>query len=69
MTLAEFNGWVAYDKLNPLDDRARIYRPAAMIGTAMGGKFEDALNFLNPRPTTASRPLRPVEVVRYPKET
>lgn len=68
MTLAEFNSWVAFDKINPLDDRARIYRPAALITAAFGGKFEDALSFLSPKPNQTARPLKPVEVVRYPKE-
>lgn len=67
MTLAEFNGWVEFDRINPLCDHKRVYGPAALIATASGGKFEDALNFLHPKQTHAPRPLKPVEVVRYPK--
>ena len=68
MTLAEYNGWVEFDKTNPLCDRKRIYGPAALVASAFGGKFEDALNFLQPTQTSTQRALKPVEVVRYPKE-
>lgn len=68
LTLDEFNAWVEFDKVNPLSDRRRIYAPAALIASAFGGKFEALLNFLLPKPQASRRPLKPVEVIRVPKE-
>lgn len=68
MTLAEFNAWRDWDQTNPITDRRRIYGPAALVSTALGGSFADALEFLHPKTKRPTRPLRPVEVIRAPKE-
>lgn len=65
---AEFDAWREFDQLHPITDRRRIYGPAALIATAFGGKFADALEFLHPKTKRPTRPLRPVEVIRAPKE-
>ena len=68
LSLAELNAWIEFDKINPITDRKRIYGPAALIASAMSGKFETALQFLHPTPKRAARNLKPVEVIRTPKE-
>lgn len=69
MTLAEFNAWIEFDKVHPITDRKRIYGPAALVAASFGGvKFDAALDFLNPKPKSSRRPLKPVEVIRVPKK-
>lgn len=50
MSAAEFQGWIAFYQMYPFDDLHRFHRPAAMVGAAMGGKYEDRLEFLCPEP-------------------
>lgn len=40
-----------------------------MIASSMSGKFTEKLDFISPKPqATPRRNLRPVEVIRVPKE-
>ena len=50
MTEGEFQAWIAFHRLWPLDDHHRIYRPAAVVASAMNGEFESVLNYLSPSP-------------------
>jgi hypothetical protein len=63
MTLAEFDAWRARDRFHPISDHHRIYRPAAMAGSAFGRSFNDALEFLHPQPKQ-HQPLKLVQVIR-----
>ncbi|MBH1625989.1 hypothetical protein I5U62_03490 [Stenotrophomonas maltophilia] len=47
---AELSGWRAFYELYPFDDLHRFHRPAAVIGTAFGGKYESIIGFLAPSP-------------------
>ncbi len=68
MTEAEFVGWITVNKTHPITDHYRIYRPAAVIAGALGGNANAALEALSPKQKGPQRALRPVEVIRYPKE-
>ncbi len=68
MTLDEFVGWVEFNKVSPITDHHRLYRPAAVIAGALGGNANAALEALSPKQKGPQRALRPVEVIRYPKE-
>lgn len=50
MTQREFASWVEFYKLFPFDDRHRHHRPAAAIAAAIGGKYDEILEFLAPEP-------------------
>lgn len=50
MTADERASWIEYYKLFPFDDLHRYHRPAAFIRSGLVGKFEDALEFLQPEP-------------------
>ncbi len=47
---AELDGWRSFYELYPFDDLHRFHRPAAVIGTAFGGKYESIIGFLAPSP-------------------
>lgn len=68
MTMAEFSAWLEFDKINPITDLKRIYRPAALQACAFGGNFEEKLEFLHPSKKAPARQLRPVQVIRAKKE-
>ncbi len=68
MTIDEFVGWVAFNRVTPITDHYRIYRPAAVIAGSMGGNASAALEVLSPKQKGPQRALRPVEVIRYPKD-
>lgn len=53
MPQRELQGWREFFVLYPFDDRHRYHKPAALIAAVMGGKFEERMEFLSPRP----RPL------------
>lgn len=67
MTEEELDAWRQFHLLYPIDDFHRIHRPAAVIASAFGGKYEAAIDFLQPKPKSR-RPLKPVEVIRPRKE-
>ena len=50
MSELEFNEWQSFFRLYPFDDLHRYHRPAAMVGAAFGGKYEERLEFLAPEP-------------------
>ena len=50
MSQREFNTWLHFYRQHPFDDLHRFHRPAALIGAAMGGKYDDKLKFLAPQP-------------------
>lgn len=50
MTAEEFDIWAAYYRLHPFDDVHRIHRPAAVVASAMSGRYENKLRFLAPEP-------------------
>lgn len=68
MTIDEFIGWNEFNKVSPITDHYRIYRPAAVIAGSMGGNASAALEALSPKQKGPQRALRPVEVIRYTKE-
>lgn len=50
MPAADIDGFRAFFELYPFDDLHRYHRPAALIASAFGGKYEDRLGFLAPSP-------------------
>jgi hypothetical protein len=50
MTVPEFRCWMKFYELFPFDDLHVYHRPAAMIASAFGGKYNDRLEFLAPEP-------------------
>lgn len=53
MPQRELQGWREFFVLYPFDDRHRYHIPAAMIAAAWGGKYEERIEFLSPRPQPA----------------
>lgn len=54
MTQAEFQRWVAFYTLYPFDDHHRFHRPAALVGSRVGGgDLQPLLDWLSPDPGTA----------------
>lgn len=47
---SEFESWAAFFQMYPFDDLHRFHRPAAMIATAFGGKYQQWIDFLAPDP-------------------
>lgn len=68
MTLAEFQAWIAFDKHFPIDDRARIYKPAAVIASSWSGMTEERMrmlmSILAPDPRDKTAELRPATIVK-----
>jgi hypothetical protein len=64
MTADEFNSWVEFYKLFPFDDLHRYYRPAALVRSGMAGKYEDALEFLQPEPLNEGLIQSDVSIMR-----
>jgi len=51
MPMSEFNGWLRFHQLNPIDDLHTYHRPAALIAQCIGGgKIEDKIAWLQPPP-------------------
>ena len=53
MTPEEFEGWMQYYRQHPFDDLHRFHRPAALVASALSGKYDDKLKFLAPEPRPA----------------
>lgn len=53
MSRVEFNQWKDFYHDQPFDDLHRFHRPAAMVASAMSGKYQERLDFLQP-PTRRS---------------
>lgn len=68
MTLEEFNGWIEFDRLYPLNDHHRIYRPAALIAASMSGDYDNKLEFLSPDPGKSAKPIGMAKMIRPAKE-
>ena len=54
MPAADTDGFRAFFELYPFDDLHRYHRPAALVTSAFGGKYEDRLAFLAPSPMDPS---------------
>ena len=50
MPAADLDGFKCFFELYPFDDLHRFHRPAAVVGSAFGGKYESILGFLAPSP-------------------
>lgn len=50
MSAADLDGFRCFFEFHPFDDLHRFHRPAALIASAFGGKYEDRLAFLAPVP-------------------
>lgn len=50
MPAADLDGFKAFFELYPFDDLHRFHRPAAVVGSAYGGKYESIVAFLAPSP-------------------
>lgn len=48
MPASEFESWRAFHQLYPIDDLHRIHRPAALIASAMSGRVDERLKWLQP---------------------
>ncbi len=50
MPETDLAGFRSFFELYPFDDLHRFHRPAAVVATAFGGKYENTLAFLAPSP-------------------
>lgn len=64
MSEPEAKSWVEFYRLFPFDDLHRYHRPAALIRSGMAGRFEDALEFLQPEPMNAGLIESDVSIMR-----
>lgn len=55
MSTPEFLTWVEFHKLYPIDDRARVFKPFAMLAAmkTKDGRIEPFLDILEPDPKNA----------------
>lgn len=64
MTEPEAQAWVEFYRLFPFDDLHRYHRPAALMRSGLAGKFEDALEFLQPEPANVGLIASDVSIMR-----
>lgn len=50
LTLRAFEKWKQFYLHFPFDDLHRYHRPAALVAATLGGKYEEKIEFLEPKP-------------------
>lgn len=63
MSPPEFGAWRAFYELFPFDDLHRFHRPAALVAAAWGGKYQERIEFLSPKPVVEDQ--QPANQGRY----